>query len=88
MRWASDQLTVPTAVVRSMKRGLFSSMPRLDEAGWLALKTNDALIQKWLEAGILGDGIVTVDDRGTGQGLVIFAAPCQHPPALLLRSLG
>src|SRR6202163_2710486 len=29
------------------------------------------LIQKWLEAGILEDRIVTVDDRGTGQGLVI-----------------
>ena len=29
------------------------------------------LIQKWLEAGILEDGIVTVDDRGTGQGSVI-----------------
>src|ERR1700757_5127638 len=29
------------------------------------------LIQKWLRAGILEDGIVTVDDRGTGQGLVI-----------------
>src|SRR5207237_6849747 len=26
------------------------------------------LIQKWLRAGILEDGIVTVDDRGTGQG--------------------
>src|SRR5215468_4938175 len=29
------------------------------------------LIQKWLQAGILEDGIVTVDDRGTGQGSVI-----------------
>jgi RNA-directed DNA polymerase len=26
------------------------------------------LIQKWLRAGILEDGIVTVDDKGTGQG--------------------
>ena len=26
------------------------------------------LIQKWLKAGVLEDGIVTVDDRGTGQG--------------------
>ena len=26
------------------------------------------LIQKWLRAGILEDGVVTVDDRGTGQG--------------------
>lgn len=29
------------------------------------------LIRKWLKAGILEDGIVTVDDRGTGQGSVI-----------------
>lgn len=29
------------------------------------------LIQKWMKAGILEDGIVTVDDRGTGQGSVI-----------------
>ncbi len=29
------------------------------------------LIQKWLKAGILEDGIVTVDERGTGQGSVI-----------------
>src|SRR5215475_8692761 len=29
------------------------------------------LIQKWLRAGILEEGIITVDDRGTGQGSVI-----------------
>ena len=29
------------------------------------------LIQKWLKAGILEDGVVTVDGRGTGQGSVI-----------------
>src|SRR5438552_52576 len=29
------------------------------------------LIQKWLKAGILEDGIVTVGDQGTGQGSVI-----------------
>jgi group II intron reverse transcriptase/maturase len=29
------------------------------------------LIQRWLRAGILEDGAVTVDDRGTGQGSVI-----------------
>ena len=34
------------------------------------------LIQKWLKAGILEDGIVTVDDRGTGQGSVI----CRSSP--------
>jgi RNA-directed DNA polymerase len=29
------------------------------------------LIQKWLKAGVFEDGVVTVDDRGTGQGSVI-----------------
>jgi retron-type reverse transcriptase len=30
------------------------------------------LIQKWLRAGILEDGVVTVDDRGTGQSSVVL----------------
>ena len=29
------------------------------------------LIQKWLKAGVLKDGVVTVSDKGTGQGSVI-----------------
>ena len=29
------------------------------------------LIQKWLKAGVLEDGIVTISDKGTGQGSVI-----------------
>ncbi|RUV44302.1 group II intron reverse transcriptase/maturase, partial [Mesorhizobium sp. M5C.F.Ca.IN.020.29.1.1] len=29
------------------------------------------LIRKWLKAGVLEDGIVTVSERGTGQGSVI-----------------
>jgi group II intron reverse transcriptase/maturase len=29
------------------------------------------LIQKWLRAGVMEDGVVTVSDRGTGQGSVI-----------------
>ena len=29
------------------------------------------LIQKWLKAGVLEDGIVTTSDKGTGQGSVI-----------------
>jgi RNA-directed DNA polymerase len=29
------------------------------------------LVQKWLRAGILEDGIVTIEDKGTGQGSVI-----------------
>ena len=29
------------------------------------------LIRKWLKAGVLEDGILTVSDKGTGQGSVI-----------------
>jgi len=29
------------------------------------------LIQKWLKAGVMEDGVVTISDRGTGQGSVI-----------------
>jgi RNA-directed DNA polymerase len=29
------------------------------------------LIQKWLKAGVLEDGIVSASDRGTGQGSVM-----------------
>ena len=29
------------------------------------------LIQKWLKAGVMEGGVVTVSDRGTGQGSVI-----------------
>jgi retron-type reverse transcriptase len=29
------------------------------------------LIRKWLKAGVLEDGIVTVSERGTGQGSVV-----------------
>ena len=29
------------------------------------------LIQKWLTAGVLEDGVLTVSERGTGQGSVI-----------------
>src|SRR5205823_4305770 len=31
----------------------------------------DKMIQKWLKAGVLEDGVLTVSDRGTGQGSVI-----------------
>ena len=39
------------------------------------------LIRKWLKAGVLEDGVVTVSDRGTGQGAV-------NLPALRARSVG
>ena len=46
------------------------------------------LIRKWLKAGVLEDGIVTVSDRGTGQGAVISPLLCEHLPALRARSVG
>ena len=46
------------------------------------------LIQKWLKAGILEDGIVTVDDRGTGQGSVISPLLANIYLHYCLRSLG
>jgi retron-type reverse transcriptase len=46
------------------------------------------LIRKWLKAGILEDGVVSVSDSGTGQGSVILTAACQRLPALRARSLG
>src|SRR5207245_9043846 len=36
-----------------------------------AARSRIRLIQKWLKAGILEDGVVAVSDRGTGQGSVI-----------------
>src|SRR5262249_35139514 len=36
------------------------------------------LIQKWLKAGILEDGIVTINETGTGQGSVV--SPLLDPP--------
>ena len=46
------------------------------------------LIQKWLKAGVLEDGIVTVSDKGTGQGSVISPLLANRLPTLRLRSLG
>ena len=58
--------------------------PRLPDAdqiaqawliGFLKHRINDPrmirLIQKWLKAGILEDGIVTINETGTGQGSVV-----------------
>src|SRR6516164_5619881 len=44
------------------------------------------LIQKWLKAGVLEDGIVTVSETGPGVG--DFAAAGQHLSSLRARSLG
>jgi retron-type reverse transcriptase len=40
------------------------------------------LIQKWLKAGVMEDGVVTVSDRGTGQGSVISPLPSITPSPL------
>jgi RNA-directed DNA polymerase len=50
------------------------------------------LIQKWLKAGILEDGVVAVSDRGTGQGSVISPLlaniyPSQRPVRSDIRSM-
>ena len=56
-------------------RNFFGSVSQTWLARFLEHRIGDKriirLIQKWLRAGILEDGIVTVDDRGTGQGSVI-----------------
>src|SRR3954453_6053131 len=36
------------------------------------------LIQKWLKAGVLEDGVVSVSDRGTGAGIGDLTVACQH----------
>ena len=46
------------------------------------------LVQKWLRAGVLEDGIVTVEENGDGPGLGDFAAARERLPPLRLRSLG
>jgi len=46
------------------------------------------LVQKWLKAGVLEDGVVSVGERGTGQGAVISPLLAQYLPALRARSVG
>ena len=43
------------------------------------------LIQKWLKAGVLDDGVVVVEEKGTGQGPVI--TPCTQKITFWLRGL-
>ena len=46
------------------------------------------LIQKWLKAGILEDGVVTISDTGTGQGSVASPLLSMSICIMCLRSLG
>jgi RNA-directed DNA polymerase len=56
-------------------RSFFDSVSQEWLVRFLKHRINDPrmirLIQKWLKAGVLEDGVVTVSDRGTGQGSVI-----------------
>jgi RNA-directed DNA polymerase len=56
-------------------QSFFDSVSQQWLVRFLEHRINDSrmirLIQKWLQAGVLEDGIVTVSDTGTGQGSVI-----------------
>jgi retron-type reverse transcriptase len=55
-------------------RSYFESVSHAWLIRFLRHRINDSrtirLIQKWLKAGILEDGVVTISDTGTGQGSV------------------
>src|ERR1700757_3452462 len=44
------------------------------------------LIQKWLKAGILEEGVVTVSDKGTGQGSVVWCHHCSPMSTCIMLS--
>src|SRR6516164_918873 len=56
-------------------RSFFDSVSQQWLVRFLKHRINDSrmlrLIQKWLKAGVLEDGVLTVSERGTGQGSVI-----------------
>src|SRR5437016_11401624 len=56
-------------------RSFFDSVSQQWLIRFLKHRINDTrmirLIQKWLKAGVLEDGVVTVSEKGTGQGSVI-----------------
>jgi RNA-directed DNA polymerase len=56
-------------------RSFFDSVSWEWLVGFLEHRIRDSrmirLIQKWLKAGVLEEGVVSVSDRGTGQGSVI-----------------
>jgi RNA-directed DNA polymerase len=56
-------------------RSFFDSVSWEWLVGFLEHRIRDSrmirLIQKWLRAGVLEEGVVSVSDRGTGQGSVI-----------------
>jgi RNA-directed DNA polymerase len=56
-------------------RSFFDEVSQYHLARFLKHRIGDPrilrLIQKWLKAGVLEDGVVTVSDKGTGQGSVI-----------------
>jgi hypothetical protein len=57
--------------------GLVSSLNR---PGGIGDRRIIRLIQKWLKVGVLEEGVVTVSDRGTGQGRRICCRFRSGPP--------
>jgi retron-type reverse transcriptase len=75
MRWTPWSSESPPGSELHSRRGLRSYFDTVNHT-WLTRflkhRINDPrmirLIQKWLKAGILEDGIVTINETGTGQG--------------------
>ena len=67
--------TLPVGRARASHREFFDSISHEWLVRFLEHRIGDQriirLIQKWLKAGVLEDGAVTVSEVGTGQGSVI-----------------
>ena len=67
-------------------RSFFDSVSQQWLIRFLKHRINDTrmlrLIQKWLKAGVLEDGVVTVSDRGDRPRFGDLTTPCQRLPAL------
>src|SRR6266446_6365808 len=74
-RRSRHQIPTPLATAPADLRSFFDSVSQQWLIRFLKHRINDTrmlrLIQKWLKAGVLEDEVVTVSDRGTGQGSVI-----------------
>ena len=79
MRWMLSIVGITTKKVNFILdadiRSYFDSVSQAWLIRFLKHRINDPrmirLIQKWLKAGVLEDGVVTVSETGTGQGSVI-----------------
>jgi RNA-directed DNA polymerase len=83
-RGAHDALDAPMVALKSRKvnfifdadiRSFFDTVSQKWLIRFLEHRIGDKriirLVQKWLKAGVLEDGVVSVSERGTGQGAVI-----------------